>query len=130
MKIETKTIYKCDFCNKLYQVKSAAEKHESGCFNNPNNKRACLNCNHLTKKEATITVGYHYDGSEQDRKLNLFYCNAKKVFLHTPKNEAKHNVFDLGDDENLPMPKECDLYNTESFSDDSDFFELFKKLNE
>ena len=113
MKQEIKTIYRCDFCNKMYQVKPAAEKHELGCFYNPNNKRACLNCNHLTKKETTVTDGYCSNGDERTKALQLFYCNAKKIFLHTPKNEAKKNAFDLGDDKNLPMLKECDLYNCE-----------------
>lgn len=114
MKTETKEIYKCEFCNKLYQIKRFAEQHEAGCWKNPDNKRACLNCINLTKKQAEITCGYHYDGSEIDRKLDLLYCNAKKVFLHTPKSEAKKNAFDLGDYENLPMPKECELFNNQS----------------
>lgn len=35
------------------------------------------------------------------------------MFLYTPKNQIKGNQFDLGDYENNPMPKECEIYNLE-----------------
>jgi len=50
MKIITKEIYKCDHCNKCYQIKSACERHETLCNKNPNNHRPCFECNKLTKK--------------------------------------------------------------------------------
>lgn len=113
MKIETKEIYKCDFCKKLYQVKRFAEQHERVCFSNPQNLRPCNNCEHLVKKSTTITTNYNYDGSEQNRNLNLFYCNSKKSFLYTPKNEIKNNQFEL-EESNIPMPKICEIYCTEN----------------
>jgi len=110
MKIETKEIYKCEFCNKMYQVKRFAIIHEAGCFKNPENKRACLDCIHLTKKKIEIMQGYHYDGSESNRNVELFYCSAMNKFIYPPQSEAKKNYFDLGDEINEPMPKECDKY--------------------
>jgi len=50
MKTEYKEIYKCDYCNKLYQIKSYAIKHEKICQKNPINYRPCLSCEYLIKK--------------------------------------------------------------------------------
>jgi hypothetical protein len=121
MKVEIKEIYKCDFCNKLYQVKRFAEYHEKGCSKNPENERPCFNCHNMEKRETEIT-GNYYNGSEWERKVDLFYCKAKNIFLHTPKNELKGNAFELGDDLNEPMPKLCNVYKEQSF--DLDGFDL------
>lgn len=111
MKEETKTIYKCEYCNKLYQRKDACIKHESYCFKNPEAKRACYNCIHLEKKKTSV---YHdqYDGSQSEEVVELFHCAVKDIFLHPPKVEAKKNAKEISE-ENLPMPKECDIKNAE-----------------
>ena len=108
MKVETKEIYKCEHCNKLYQLKHFCEKHEKACKKNPKNDRPCFRCVHLTKKD----IEHYYFVGDRDIKVNFscLYCDKRKVFLHTPQNEIKGNALDLGD-ENLPMPKECDLQN-------------------
>lgn len=105
---ETKEVYKCEYCRKLYQIKRFAIYHESICSKNPANDRPCFNCQNMT------TENYEYgdDGEGyRTKNLNLFFCNAKQIFIHTPKNEIKKNAFELGDSENNPMPKECELYN-------------------
>lgn len=110
MKTELKTIYKCEFCNKLYQRKDFAIKHEKMCKDNPENKRACLDgCIHLHKKVTTI----YYDSpiGETSRKVSLFYCKAKQLFLYPPEVEVKGNDFELGSQDNQPMPKQCDSFN-------------------
>jgi hypothetical protein len=112
MKIETREIYKCEFCNKLYQRKHSAEYHEKVCVKNPANDRPCYGCNKLTKKAAEVDGGNDRYGEQEYRTVDLFYCNAKKMFLHTPKNAIKGNVFDLGDDLNEPMPIECSSLDT------------------
>jgi hypothetical protein len=48
---ETKTIYKCEHCRKLYQVKAAAERHENKCKRRPDYQRACFGCAFITKKD-------------------------------------------------------------------------------
>jgi hypothetical protein len=120
MKIETKEIYKCDHCNKLYQIKSACVKHEEACSKSMVNQRPCFSCHNLIKKETTI-YDDNWDGSESSKTVNLFYCENKKHFLYTPQNEIKQNRFELGDEENVPMPKQCDVYNDDSF----DSFNIF-----
>ena len=109
MKIETREIYKCDHCNKLYQRKHAAINHEKACPKNPKNFRKCLDwCKHLRKKDATIEIDYL--DSSCARTYSLFYCNAKKHFLYTPQNEYKGNFLELEGNDNLPMPKDCQEY--------------------
>lgn len=110
MKEQIKKVYSCDFCKKKFFRKHFAEKHEETCYLNPLNFRKCLDCGYLTKKNIELTDGYHWDGSERTRELELFYCAAKNIFLHTPQSEIKRNVFDLGDVENVPMFKDCDAY--------------------
>lgn len=106
MKTEILEVYKCDHCNKLYQKKHFAEKHEKVCVLNPDNKRACDECIHLTKKDQNICYD-HFDGGETHRTLSLLYCPKIDSFLYPPKVEQKKNFFDLGDELNHPMPKEC-----------------------
>ena len=108
MTTEIKEIYKCDFCNKLYQIKRFAMQHEKICFKNPKNDRPCFGCIFLGKKNVDV-YEYEYDGSDFKRVYSLFFCKKKEVFLHTPKNEIKENVIDIGE-YNLPMPKECEYY--------------------
>lgn len=110
---ETKEIYKCEYCKKLYQLKHFAEKHEESCFHNPKNKRVCFDCNHLIKKKETLYFD-RPDGPEYKKEVDLFYCGKLELFLYPPKVENKKNWFDLGDDLNEPMKKECEFYNPES----------------
>lgn len=113
MKSKTKEVYYCEHCDKHGLSKLKMELHEKVCSKNPVNDRPCFHCRHLDKKEAEIN-GNYYNGSEWERKVDLLYCTKKKMFLYTPKNQIKGNQFDLGDDENNPMPKECEIYNADS----------------
>ena len=62
----------------------------------------------LDKKEVERYYDTHH--GEQSEIVNLFHCNKNNTFLHTPHNEAKGNAFELCDHLNLPMPKECNLF--------------------
>ena len=118
MKTITKPVYYCDYCKKHGLAKGAMKRHELLCFNNPANKRPCFNCQHLTKKEETETCGYQYNGAEINRKVNDFYCLAKKTFLYTPQNEIKDNMHEI---DNEPMPKECEYY------EEINYIDIFKE---
>jgi hypothetical protein len=92
---------KCDHCSKLYQRKGACESHELSCKKNPENKRPCFECKHLTKER------YEDDGHPYSVLVyNLLYCKAKEEFIHTPQVEIKGNAIETGEYNN-PMPKEC-----------------------
>ena len=107
MKTETKEVYKCDFCRRLYQVKGAAQKHEARCKKNPANDRPCFGCVHLTKKRVEI-YSDTWEGGEIVRDVSVFFCKVKEIFMHSPTSDHKKSVFDLGDFENHPMPIECE----------------------
>ena len=100
-------IYKCEYCKKIYQIKRFAVQHELRCCKNPDNKRPCFDCPMMVKKEIEIYESF-YDG-DHERKVDLLYCNYKEQFLYTPKTELKGTAFDLGNESNEPMPKECDV---------------------
>ena len=107
MKTETIEIYKCEHCNKLYQRKHFCEAHEKNCVHNPDNDRACFNCQFLIKK----TTEYYSDGvyMKHQGSLNLLYCNKIGIFLYPPKVEHKGNYFELDAELNEPMRRECKL---------------------
>ncbi len=102
---KTKQVYYCDHCKKYYLRKDSCVKHELICHKNPDNNRDCWGCNHLAKEETSI---YHdtYIG-EQEQKVQLFKCRKLEKWVYPPKVEMKNNWFDLGDEFNEPMPKEC-----------------------
>jgi len=109
MKTETREIYRCGHCNKLYLREGFCKRHEKGCFYNPDNSRPCLDCVSLVKKKHTI---YSDNGNnEYDMVISCFYCDAKKVFMYPPIVEHKRNAIDLADELNGPMPKKCSKYN-------------------
>lgn len=116
MKIETKEIYKCDHCNKLYQAKRHCAYHELVCKKNPDNKRACFGCDYLTKTNIEHLTGYgDGSGEEQTEFSMLLFCNKKRVCLHTPQSEIKQNALETIGFDNEQMPKECEFYKQELF---------------
>ncbi len=108
MKKSTIDIFRCDHCNKLYQIKRWAELHEAGCYFNPENKRACLECAHLCKKN----IDYWFDTyhGESGIKIDVFYCDQINSALYPPKVETKKNWFEFGDVDNQPMKKDCEFF--------------------
>lgn len=113
MRTETKEIYKCDFCNKLYQRKAAAIKHELMCSKNPDNDRPCFHCLNLDKKDAEKERGFEY-GSGCPTYVSLLHCKAKEIFLYPPKVGFKKNVIEI-EECNEAMPKECELFKLNTF---------------
>lgn len=103
-------VHYCEFCNKKSFMKPIMELHENGCLSNPKNKRACLTCTHLDKKAIDVQDGCDWEGEPSAKAMNLFYCTAKDMFLHLPKNE--HNKIYLDGKANNPMPMECDKRKT------------------
>ena len=110
MKTTTKEVYYCEHCKKHGLSKHMMARHELLCFKNPENKRPCFSCINLAKKQHDYLLGYNYNGSESRIDLELFFCNAKEIFLYTPQNEIKGNWYDLSNELNEPMPKSCDCY--------------------
>lgn len=114
MKIQTKEIYKCDHCNKLYQIKRYCAEHEIICSKNPVNDRDCFGCMHLEKKETKISYDTPY--GESFRTVHLLHCVKIDSFLYPPKVEHKGNMFETEPYENNPMYKqgECPIRNKEN----------------
>ena len=125
---ETKEIYKCSHCRKLYQIKTACINHEKGCHKSPYNERVCFNCPFLDKKFTTI----HYDTGygEDERSIELLHCSKIDSFLYPPKVEHKGNMFELGDESNQPMKSTCEHYDQEMKSYNIDFLDFVSKNND
>ena len=116
MKTEVKKIFKCEFCNKLYQVEKACAKHELSCKKRPDYIRPCHSCGVLKKQVETIWAGYgDMYGNEVERSVSVLYCSKRDCFIYPPSVAAKGNAFDMGDKENIEMPVECSLYEKQEF---------------
>lgn len=102
---ETKEIYKCEYCRRVYQIKRFAEAHEISCVKNPDNHRACFGCKHLNKRDHVLHCNTPI--GEFTRTVNICHCAKKGIFLYPPKVEHKETSFDLGNELNEPMPKNC-----------------------
>lgn len=117
MKIELREIYKCEYCNKLYQIKGYCIKHEKICTKNPINDRICFGCKYLSIKMEYIADDNSYMG-DNERSVDLFHCDKKDTFLYPPKVEHKKNYFETSKGNN-PMPITCedhlDEYEHENF---------------
>lgn len=103
MIIETKEIYKCEHCRKLYQRPVACKVHEIKCNKNPDNDRACLDCLHSIKKsvEAYPNIG------EGIFTMEVVFCEKKNTGIYPIQTEHKGNYVELVDYLNKPMPKTC-----------------------
>lgn len=104
MKIETKEIYKCEYCKKLYQIKKACEQHEKGCKKRPDYLRPCHDCKILKKIDAGAYSPY-YDATAN---VKVLFCEAINSCVFPPSVSAKGNAFELPDYTNIEMPKECE----------------------
>lgn len=116
MIVETKEVYRCGFCNKFYQRKHACLKHEVRCNKNPENERKCFTCEHLCMKESRVDIGIdgYYTGEPIIEPKDAFFCNKLKVHLKLPISVHKGLSYDFVKYENIPMKKECELYNKET----------------
>jgi len=108
---ETKKIYKCDHCKKLYQRAWLCEKHELSCKKRPDYLRPCHSCKVLKMVKETIMAGYgDMNGDEAERIVEVLFCHKRDCFIHPPSVAAKGNAFEMGDKANEEMPKQCEFY--------------------
>ena len=105
---ETKEIYKCGHCKKLYQRAGACEKHELACKKRPDYLRPCHSCKVLKMVRTIINSGYGDDDGE--RTVEVLFCEKRDCFIHPPSVAAKGNKFEMGDKSNEEMPKQCEFY--------------------
>lgn len=105
---ETREIYKCEYCKKIYQKKHSCVKHEAGCRKRPDYIRPCHGCIILDKIKKTIFAGYYDDyDNECTKDVEVLFCKSKNCYIHPPSVEAKGNAIDFGDKPNIVMPKDC-----------------------
>ena len=111
MKVETREVYKCEYCRKMYQVKRMCENHEVSCKKRPDYLRPCHSCLVLKKVRETIWAGVgDENGNEMERVVEVLFCEKKDCFIYPPSVAAKGNAFDMGMKSNEEMPMECDMY--------------------
>lgn len=107
---KTKEVYYCEYCKRHGLSKGAMRHHEKICHENPNNHRPCFRCKYLTKGDA-IAHSESTGGGEYTHNVSVLKCSVRNVFMYTPINEIKGNMFNLNE-ENETMPIECNLFDT------------------
>ncbi len=105
MKTKEVTLYICEHCGKKYQREKACLAHEAMCYHNPENKTCCYGCKFLEKVAATHY--YNYGDRLLEKKVNVFRCKKKGVYLTPPQYD--NDRYDLHA-ENVTMPAECAEY--------------------
>ena len=127
MKIQTKEIYKCSYCYKLYQIKSACIKHELSCKKRPDYFRPCYDCMNAIKinVKAKHTYINEQTGDYVDGTVKIIFCKAKQCGIYPLSVAVKDNAWKLLDYDNVPMPTECDLFKPVSTL--KEFFEKIKQ---
>jgi len=108
--IKNVTLYKCDYCGKIYRRKHAAEHHEKWCVANPENEKACNFCEELEETVNEFGVGYDYQGDVVFSKSKAFRCKKLKKLLYPLKVERMdlQNKYPETFEDQEPMPKICE----------------------
>jgi len=67
----------------------------------------------MKKKE----VEYFFDSGygEDSRMVEILHCSKLNSFMYPPKVEHKQNYYELGDELNQPMKRECEFYDDMPF---------------
>ena len=73
--LKNKTIYRCEFCRKIYQLAHFAIRHEYICYKNPVNDRICFRCVNLSKKNTEVFFDTHRGEGSVFKKLLYSYCS-------------------------------------------------------
>lgn len=108
MKVQERTIYRCDFCTKHYFSAKPAIKHEVFCLKNPANKHKCFWCKSLVVDKVKSDEGY---------PEKTFYCSKYGKEMHSVVAERiKHSC--LGHTERMPI--ECEGYQIEDYFQEPD----------
>ncbi len=100
MKTKTMEVYFCDYCNKLYQLRHACEKHEQYCKKSPANQHKCFEfCEHLER-----TLAYAGGSIE-------FVCEVtgKSMYSYIAEKVGPRIMGCLGHDV-VRMPLDCGSY--------------------
>lgn len=116
---ENVTIYQCEFCKRKMFVKSAMQKHETFCYSNPANFRACSGCIHLEEVEVEYSysvpslgenLGVVFDGDTVTKKTTGFHCKKLNKHLYPFKAEKMGliNKYPESFEDKEPMPKVCE----------------------
>lgn len=95
-----KTVFACEFCDKIYRHKSSAKKHEEKCFCNPE-RRACKTCRHC---ERAIDDNGADGDFYQERKF--WWCNLFNKELVHPDKPIK----DKDKDREIPVMVSCNKW--------------------
>jgi hypothetical protein len=130
MKIETKTVYACEYCGKLMFGKGSMSYHEKWCTLNPVNKPKCSNCVFIEN----ITIKYGYDLSDYDyseyeyveKETAGFRCSKLDELLYPKKVEKKKlpEKYPETFENQKPMPVEC-----KEFKENSQDFDFSLVVN-
>lgn len=112
--IQNTTLYKCEYCRKKYEVKSACENHIPYCPKNPENKHKCFQgCANLIKTEKRVDIG---DSWGREPLCTFFTCKVTGVEMYSYIAERLGLGIAL---EGERMPLKCESYIDKCLIDNS-----------
>jgi len=120
---ETKEVYKCEYCRKLYQRKGYCVTHELRCNKNPVNFRPCFSCEHLENR--TINIQIDSNGYESLKEVKALYCKFYNKNLLPPIGVHRGDCYEFGDELTEAMPLKCEEFDTDRIVD---FKASFKRI--
>ncbi len=106
MKEINTTIYKCIYCNKIYQLKRFAEKHHLRCRKNPKNIGCCNFCVHIDKKKFEVECSAR--GREYEEERSSLYCSKQDIYLKPRWSSGNIEGYFCDSPTIEKMPLKCD----------------------
>ena len=108
--ITNKTIYRCDYCKKVYLIERYCKEHEFNCAKNPKNYMACSGCIFL--KEDTITNYYEQYDHEYSKTSLHFHCENlnKDIYPYKCIRLGLVDKFPDSFSDQEVMPNKCEFH--------------------
>jgi hypothetical protein len=109
IEIKNTTIYKCEYCSKVYQLKTFAVNHHLKCRKNPENISKCSEfCTHLIKDEFEVLKSNYY--TEWCENISMFKCSKLDKYVKPRWASDIVDYFCSEIPEVEKQPKECNHY--------------------
>lgn len=133
MNIETKTIYSCEHCKRMFRSKYWANRHENTCRKNPAVWRPCFGCKHLVNiGRLRVTELQDYAKKPYNsHKENVLYCREHDLIEVSPVAEFLGKYKNVTEFFTHPhedvkitaeqMPKKCSDYEVNYRNDEEGF---------
>lgn len=132
-KLENKTIYKCDYCDRISLSAGGMSSHEKNCKKNPNRLTPCASCEYLERteqeRECTDEDCDHcyyqlfngdcrFSNCQKEFRETTLTCKKtgnKMYYARKVERMPRYKREAIISKCNCPMPQECVMYKEQRF---------------